>query len=86
MLLIPGLSWAADVVEAGNLVCPVSGDEVAKGDKAVFVEHHGKKYALCCKMCVKDFRKDPDKFAAKAEEQLSAGQSSSDSGHAGHAH
>lgn len=85
-LLFPGVSLAGNVVEAGNVICPVSGDEVAKGDKAVFVEHNGKKYALCCKMCVKDFKKDPDKFVAKAGEQMKTGEISMESEHAGHAH
>jgi hypothetical protein len=55
-------------IESINTVCPVSGDQVG-GDmgKPVYVEYQGKKIGLCCKDCVKDFKKDPAKFAALAE-------------------
>jgi YHS domain-containing protein len=55
---------------AANTVCPVSGDKVG-GDmgKPVYVQYQGKTIALCCKDCVKQFKKDPAKYAAKAEAQ-----------------
>lgn len=53
--------------QASNTVCPVSGDEVGSIGKPVYVEYQGKKIALCCKDCVKDFRRDPAKYAALAE-------------------
>jgi YHS domain-containing protein len=57
-------------VEAVNTVCPVSGDKVG-GDtgKPVFVEYKGKKYAFCCKDCAKGFKKNPEKYAALAEQK-----------------
>jgi YHS domain-containing protein len=45
-----------------------SGDKVGgEMGKPVYAEYKGKKYALCCKDCVKDFKKDPEKFVALAE-------------------
>ena len=60
-------------VEVGNKICPVSGEKIEKnamGDP-VKIEHNGKMYNLCCPMCVKDFNKDPDKYAAIADKEVS---------------
>ncbi|PWT79260.1 MAG: hypothetical protein C5B58_14060 [Acidobacteria bacterium] len=55
-------------IESANTICPVTGDQVG-GDmgKPVYVEYQGKEIGLCCKDCVKDFKKNPAKFAALAE-------------------
>jgi len=71
------LAWAeTGIVDAGNTVCPVSGDKVSGKH---FVEYKGKRYALCCPLCEKDFKKDPEKFIA----QLEAGKAHE---HAGASH
>jgi YHS domain-containing protein len=54
-------------IESINTICPVSGDKVGELGKAVYVEYKGKKIGFCCKDCPKDFKKDPEKFAALAE-------------------
>ena len=68
----------AEAVEVGNKICPVSGEKVpepgAKGDmgEAVKYEYNGKIYNLCCKMCIKDFKKDPEKYIKKVDAELKA--------------
>lgn len=57
------------IVEAGNKICPVSGDKIEDG-AALKVEDKGKVYNLCCKACMQDFKKDPDKYIQKIEEEL----------------
>lgn len=63
-------------VEVGNKICPVSGEKIlapgAKSDmgEAVQYEYNGKLYNLCCPMCIKDFKKDPDKYAAIADKEV----------------
>ena len=63
-------------VEVGNKICPVSGDEIpAPGEKgnmgeAIKYEYNGKIYNLCCKMCVKDFKKNPEKYSKIAEDEV----------------
>ena len=63
-------------VAVGNKVCPVSGDKIpAPGEESamgepVQYEYNGKIYNLCCKMCVKDFKKDPEKYSKIAEEEV----------------
>lgn len=66
-----------DAVEVGNKICPVSGDKVpapgekgTMGDKPVKVEYKGKIYNLCCPMCVKDFKKNPEKYSAVAQKEV----------------
>jgi len=64
-------------IEAANTVCPVSGDQVGgEMGKPVYVEYQGKKIGLCCKDCVKDFKKDPAKYAALAEKNQAAADDS----------
>jgi len=68
-------AWAeTGIVDVGNTVCPVSGDKVSGKH---FVEYKGKRYALCCPLCEKDFKKDPEKFIA----QLEAGKAHEPAGH-----
>ena len=47
------------VVDAGNKLCPVSGDPVSGKN---FVVYKGVRYGLCCPMCRKPFLKDPEKY------------------------
>ena len=52
-----------------NAKCPVSGDEV---DKEITETYKGRTIAFCCNDCVKDFKKDPDKFVKKLDEEKAA--------------
>ncbi len=68
-----------DAVEVSNKICPVSGDKVpapgekgTMGDKPVKIEYKGKIYNLCCPMCVKDFKKSPEKYSAIADKEVSS--------------
>ena len=81
--LIDEKQAAADVaakkaVEVGNKVCPVSGEEIpASGEVdgmggVVKYLYNGKIYNLCCKMCAKDFKKDPKKYSQIAEDEVRA--------------
>jgi YHS domain-containing protein len=62
---------------ARNAVCPVSGDKVGSIGKPVIVDYQGKKIALCCRNCVKDFKKNPAKYSALADKNAFDGASSS---------
>lgn len=52
--------------EVGNTICPISGKKVVPGKEAK-VEYNGKVYNLCCSMCEKDFKKDPEAAIKKLE-------------------
>ena len=48
--------------------CPVSDEKLGEmGDAYVFV-HEGREIKLCCKSCLKDFKKDPAKYIKKIEQ------------------
>ena len=62
------IAEAAKKVKAYPLTtCIVSG-EALESSKAVGVVYEGREYDFCCKSCVKDFKKDPAKFAKKLDE------------------
>ena len=63
---------ATKAVEIGNTICPVSGNRVDDGNmgEVVKYEYNGKIYNLCCKMCMKDFKKDPEKYSKIAEDEV----------------
>ena len=66
------VTTTSQAVEVGNTMCPVSGSKVNDGKmgEAVTYEYHGKIYNLCCKMCIKDFKKDPEKYSKIAEKEV----------------
>jgi YHS domain-containing protein len=45
-----------------NAKCPVAGEDI---DPAVTTAYKGKTVAFCCKDCIKDFNKDPEKYMKK---------------------
>lgn len=66
---------SSEAVNIGNKICPISGEVIADVDdgKGVQVEHEGKVYNLCCSMCAKDFKKNPEKFITIIENNLAEG-------------
>lgn len=42
--------------------CPVSGEKIGEMGKPVKASHNGTDVYLCCKSCLKDFNKDPEKY------------------------
>ena len=56
-------------VEVGNKICPVSGEKIESMGEGVKYEYNGKIYNFCCPMCLKDFKKDPEKYSKIAEEE-----------------
>lgn len=53
--------------------CVVSGEKLGEhGDPYVF-QHEGQEVRLCCKACLKDFKKDPAKYVKKIEAAKQAG-------------
>lgn len=60
--------------EVGNSICPVSGEKVGQMGEVVKHEYNGKIYNLCCNACVKDFKKDPEKYSKLAERKVAESQ------------
>ncbi len=64
----------AKLVDVGNKLCPVSGEKIGQMGEVVKQEYNGKSYNLCCKMCSKDFSKDPEKYSKIAEDEVAKAQ------------
>ena len=48
--------------------CVVSGDKLTDMGKPYVFTHEGQEVKLCCKDCLKDFKKDPAKYMKKINE------------------
>ncbi|GEM_PF-2436853 len=55
------------LVDLGNSVCPIRGGAV---DKTSVVVYNGTKVHLCCPACAKEFLAAPEKYLAKAQQEL----------------
>lgn len=62
-------STSEEAVNVGNQICPVSGEKITEEMKATY-EYKGKIYNFCCTMCIEEFKKDPEKYIEKVEEEL----------------
>ena len=48
--------------------CVVSDEKLGEMGKPYVFKHEGREVQLCCKSCLKDFKKDPAKYLKKIEE------------------
>lgn len=55
-------------VNVGNKICPVTGEKIDEKLKATY-EYKGKIYNLCCASCIDEFKKDPEKYIKKTQEE-----------------
>lgn len=58
------LEMRKDMTSADNetVVCPVMGKKMKKSQAYAKMEYKGKTYYLCCKYCVNEFKKNPEKY------------------------
>ena len=54
------------LIKVNNTVCPVMGNKVDMSNP-ITVDYKGKVYNLCCPACVAEFKRNPEKYSAKAE-------------------
>lgn len=57
-------------VNAGNKICPVSGEKIGDMGKPAQYEYKGKVYNFCCEGCVETFKENPEKYVNSVEQQL----------------
>jgi YHS domain-containing protein len=48
--------------------CVVSGEKLGEMGKPVVYEYKGREIKFCCKDCIKDFKKNPDKYIKKLDQ------------------
>lgn len=65
-VLLTGMIHAAETTPATPAyplsICVVSGDKLGQMGPPTVVNYQGTEVHFCCKDCVKDFNKDPDKY------------------------
>ncbi len=66
---VAGQTASKEAVNVGNKICPVTGEKVDEKTKTTY-EYQGKIYNFCCPACIDEFKKDPDKYIKKVEEEL----------------
>jgi YHS domain-containing protein len=59
---------AADSPAYPLQICVVSGEKLGSMGKAFVHSHEGREVQFCCKGCLKDFNKDPQKYLKKIDE------------------
>ena len=57
--------------DAGNKICPVTGEKIPENSNITY-EYKGKIYHFCCVGCPEEFKKDPEKYIKKVEEERQA--------------
>ena len=57
-------------IEVGNKICTVSKEKIGEMGEAVQYEYEGKLYSFCCPECIKDFKKDPEKYIKNVLEEM----------------
>ncbi|GEM_PF-1292122 len=60
---------AAQPVEVGNKICPVSGNPIGTMGPGVQAEYKGKIYTLCCGGCIRRFESDPERYSKIADNE-----------------
>jgi YHS domain-containing protein len=61
LLLLPGSSLAKD-----QMTCPVMGGVI---NKNIYADYQGNRVYFCCPPCLKEFKKNPEKYVKKMQEQ-----------------
>jgi YHS domain-containing protein len=67
----PKAAVDSSAVNVGNKICPVLGEPIDEANKATY-EYKGKVYNFCCAMCVDTFKKEPQKYIDKVNQELEA--------------
>jgi hypothetical protein len=71
LLATPFLAGAADAKKPKPYpldTCVVSGEKLDSMGKPYVFTHEGQEIKLCCKNCLKDFKKEPAKYMKKIQE------------------
>jgi YHS domain-containing protein len=64
LFLGPGKMMTGTALAAAETKCPVLGGDI---DKKVYTDYKGQRIYFCCKACIEDFKKDPEKYLKKMQ-------------------
>lgn len=67
-LVFCGYAMAAQDAGKGKpqTICPVEGGKI---NKSVYTDYEGKRIYFCCSHCIDEFKKDPQKYLKKMEDE-----------------
>jgi len=88
VMFIFSLTLAGSVFAKEQANCPVMGGKI---NKELYADHDGKRVYFCCAMCSDSFKKDPQKYIKKLEDDdvtvlKVPSEVKSKAGHEGHNH
>jgi YHS domain-containing protein len=63
----PAPKAPAAATEIAQKLCPVMGDPI---NPEIYVDYQGRRIYFCCSMCPETFKKDPEKYLKKLDEQM----------------
>lgn len=64
--LVFGWNMPRIVAAESQTSCPVMGGKI---DEKIFTDYQGKRVYFCCSGCLEEFKKDPDKYLKKLDDQ-----------------
>ena len=87
-LLVTGLLATAEEAKSEYPLktCVVSGDELGEMGDPVIYQHNGREVRFCCKDCIEDFNKDPEKYLKMLDDAAKEGAAAPEAGHEKHHH
>ena len=88
VIFIFSLTLAGSAFAKEQVNCPVMGGKI---NKELYADHDGKRVYFCCAMCSDSFKKDPQKYIKKLEDDGVSllkvpSEVKSKAGHEGHNH
>jgi YHS domain-containing protein len=66
----PGETPEAPQPVIAQKLCPVTDDPI---DPKIYIDYKGRRIYFCCEMCPPMFKKDPEKYLKKIDEQIRGG-------------
>ena len=63
----PAQKAAAAGTEIAQKLCPVMGNPI---NPEIYLDYQGRRIYFCCPMCPETFKKDPEKYLKKLDEQM----------------
>ncbi len=75
----PSIALAGASTPYPLTICIVSGDKLGVMGPAVVQQYKGEEVQFCCKDCVKDFQKDPEKYMSRLHEAVAKQKAASGS-------
>jgi len=68
-----GMKESTPAQEIAQKTCPVIGGAI---NEDIYLDYEGRRVYFCCAACVEAFKKEPEKYLGKLDEQLESAKSS----------